>query len=55
MADQSPVTPVLTADNCKAELPAWGVTRDFRFGQFIRLYDERMIEGRRHTTPIVRK
>jgi antitoxin (DNA-binding transcriptional repressor) of toxin-antitoxin stability system len=53
MAEQSPVTPVLTADNCKAELPAWGVTRDFRFGQFIRLYDERLIAGRRHTTPIV--
>jgi hypothetical protein len=34
------VTPVLTSTNCHQELPAWGVTREFRFGQFIRLYDE---------------
>jgi hypothetical protein len=47
------VTPVLETENCRQKLPAWGVTREFRFGQFIRLYDERVIGGRRQTTPIV--
>jgi hypothetical protein len=53
MAEVEPVTPVLTAKDCEQDLPAWGVTREFRFGQFIRLYDERVVKGRRQTTPIV--
>ncbi|MEV6641084.1 hypothetical protein [Amycolatopsis sp. NPDC051371] len=45
--------PVLTAENCSARLPAWGVTREFRFGQFVRLYDERMLGGKRQVTPLL--
>ena len=48
------VTPVLTSANCRQTLPAWGVTREFRFGQFIRLYDERKdADGRIVVTPIM--
>lgn len=52
MADDA-VVPILVTEKCTQDLPAWGVTRDFRFGQFVRLYDERTINGRRQTTPIV--
>nr|WP_221377512.1 hypothetical protein [Actinoplanes polyasparticus] len=48
------VVPVLTSDNCRQNLPIWGVTREFRFGQFIRLYDERRgADGKITVTPIV--
>ena len=48
------VEPVLKPADCKQKLPAWGVTREFRFGQFIRLYDERMgANGQTVVTPIV--
>ena len=40
-AQPTAVTPVLTATDCRQELPAWGITREFRFGQYIRLFDER--------------
>lgn len=49
----SDVVPILTTDNCTAQLPAWGVTREFRFGQFVRLYDERMIGDKRQVTPLL--
>ncbi|MGW2196785.1 hypothetical protein ACWCSH_31205 [Streptosporangium sp. NPDC001682] len=45
---------MLEATDCKQSLPAWGVTREFRFGQFIRLYDERKgADGHTIVTPIV--
>ncbi|MFF8360306.1 hypothetical protein ACF063_43385 [Streptomyces chartreusis] len=48
------IRPVLEAAGCKQSLPAWGVTREFRFGQFIRLYDERRgANGQTTVTPIV--
>ena len=47
------VKPVLKADDCQQQLPAWGVTREFRFGQFIRLVDVRSVNGQRQVTPIV--
>ncbi|WP_045878725.1 hypothetical protein [Pseudofrankia sp. DC12] len=53
MGANESVEPVLESPDCQQKLPAWGVIRDFRFGQFIRLYDERVIDGRRRTTPIV--
>ena len=40
-------------DGCNNELPSWGVTRQFDFGQFVVLYDERVIDGKRVVTPIV--
>jgi hypothetical protein len=50
MADA--VTPVLTGSGCKQDLPAWGVTREFRFGQFVQLFDERIVNGKRQVTPL---
>ena len=56
MADDSAaidaVKPVLTGKDCKQNLPTWGVTREFRFGQFIQLYDERVVNGKRQVTPL---
>jgi hypothetical protein len=46
------VKPVLTGKDCKQNLPTWGVTREFRFGQFIQLYDERVVNGKRQVTPL---
>jgi hypothetical protein len=48
------VEPVLAAKDCQLSLPSWGVTREFRFGQFIRLYDEHKgPKGETVVTPIV--
>ncbi|MET3697106.1 hypothetical protein SAMN05877753_101316 [Bacillus oleivorans] len=43
----------LFADGCNRQLPAWGVTRQFEFGQFVILYDYRTVNGRPVSTPIV--
>ncbi len=51
--DAAPVVPILETEECSASLPVWGVTREFRFGQFVRLFDERVIGGRRQVTPLL--
>ncbi|MEU4236249.1 hypothetical protein [Actinoplanes sp. NPDC026619] len=54
MPEENPVTPILGGDSCTAKLPTWGVTREFRFGQFIRLYSETVTStGRVVSVPIV--
>ncbi|GIF21563.1 hypothetical protein BJ973_004992 [Actinoplanes tereljensis] len=54
MPAENPVTPILGGDSCTAKLPTWGVTREFRFGQFIRLYNETVTStGRTVSIPIV--
>ncbi|GAA2625811.1 hypothetical protein [Paractinoplanes durhamensis] len=54
MPEENPVTPILGGDSCTAKLPTWGVTREFRFGQFIRLYNETVTDtGRVVSIPIV--
>ncbi|WP_203817168.1 hypothetical protein [Paractinoplanes ferrugineus] len=54
MPEENPVSPILGGDSCTAKLPTWGVTREFRFGQFIRLYNEtRTPDGRVVSVPIV--
>jgi hypothetical protein len=48
------VQPVLGEKNCRQKLPTWGVTREFRFGQFIKLHDVREdANGKSIVTPIV--
>ena len=49
----SEVKAELFADGCNQQLPAWGVTRQFEFGQFVLLYDYRMVKGKPVSTPIV--
>ena len=52
--EDEPVKPVLAPRDCRQQLPAWGVTREFRFGQFIRLFDERKsADGKSMVTPLV--
>jgi hypothetical protein len=54
MPEENPVSPILGGDSCTAKLPTWGVTREFRFGQFIRLYNETVTStGRVVSVPIV--
>jgi hypothetical protein len=49
----SDVKPELFSNGCDHQLPSWGVTRQFDFGQFVVLYDERTVAGKRVVTPIV--
>jgi hypothetical protein len=49
----SEVSPELFGNGCNHQLPAWGVTRQFDFGQFVILYDERTVNGKRVVTPVV--
>ena len=47
------VQPLLHTEGCNHSLPTWGVTRQFDFGQFVILYDERVVNCKREVTPIV--
>ena len=47
------VEPDLLAEGCEQSLPAWGVTRQYDFGQFVILYDERTVNGKVTVTPVV--
>jgi hypothetical protein len=46
------VRPTLNTD-CADQLPSWGVTRQFDFGQFVILHNIIEVGGKKRTVPIV--
>ena len=51
--EPAPVKPELFDSGCDKRLPAWGVTRQFDFGQFVRLYDTGIVDSKTVTLPII--
>jgi hypothetical protein len=51
--DSEASEPEPTSDGCQHGLPSWGVTRQFDFGQFVILYKEEEVNGKRIAVPMV--